>query len=91
MAILNAGTESSTVTVTAFDDSGQQTAEAEFALEPGSRTIGLLSETVFFGSQFVQVGGHLRVSASNPVVSFALFGDFDSKLLSAIEGQSTLP
>ena len=91
LAILNAGTESSTVTVTAFDDSGQQTAEAEFALEPGSRTIGLLSETVFFGSQFVQVGGHLRVSASNPVVSFALFGDFDSKLLSAIEGQSTLP
>ena len=90
LAILNAGSETATVTVQAFDTAGNQSGEAEFELEAGSRRVGLLNEAMFFGEGFNQVKGHLQVNSSTPVVTFALFGDYGLTYLSAIEGQQGL-
>ncbi len=89
-AILNPGEESSLVTVQAFDEDGVKTAETEFNLDPGQRTVGLLNEQVFFGPQFEQIKGHVKVLSTHPVVTFALFGDDQERFLSAIEGQEPI-
>ena len=88
LAILNAGSETALVTVTAFGEDGTQTGQTQLDIGGGNRVVGLLDEEAFFGPQFNQVKGHLRISSDVPVVSFALFGDSDSKVLAAIEGQS---
>ena len=90
LAILNAGSETATVTVQAFDPAGNQTGQADFELGAGSRRVGLLNEAMFFGEGFNQVKGHLQVNSSSPVVTFALFGDYGLTYLSAIEGQQGL-
>ena len=90
LAILNAGSETATVTVQAFDLDGYLSGEVEFALEAGVRRVGLLNEAMFFGAGFDQVKGHFQVISSEPVVNFALFGDFALEYLSAIEGQQGL-
>ena len=67
-----------------------KTAETEFDLAPGERRVGLLDEQDFFGPQFSQVKGHVKLLSSHPVVTFALFGDTSQEFLSAIEGQKPL-
>ncbi len=57
-------------------------------LEPDHRLVDILDGDGFFGPGFEQVGGHLKILSDLPVVVFALFGDFDSHFLSAIEGQA---
>ncbi|MDA2924300.1 hypothetical protein MYX65_06525 [Acidobacteria bacterium AH-259-L09] len=91
LAILNTTSETATVTVRAFHARGYQTAETQFELAARNRVVDLLNGEKFFGAKFSQIGGHLQVSSSVPVVSFALFGDFKSEFLSAIEGQSGRP
>ena len=89
-AILNTGEETSRVTIQAFDEDGVKTAEREFDLPAGERQVGLLNEDVFFGPDFEQVKGHVKLLSSHPVVTFALFGDTSQRFLSAIEGQEPL-
>lgn len=86
-AILNAENETTTVTLEAFDERGVQTAQVQFTLEAGSRVVDLLSGKTFFGGDFNQVNGHIELSSTTPVVTFALFGDFNSEFLAAIESQ----
>ena len=88
LAILNAGQEDAQITVRALDVDGVQTAEVQLELEAGDRVVDRLSGASFFGSEFVQVGGHIEVISDVPVITFALFGDLDSRQLSAVEGQS---
>ena len=52
------------------------------------RVVDVLDGTNLFGPGFEQVKGHLKILSDQPVVVFALFGDFDSQFLSAIEGQA---
>ena len=89
-AILNPGEETSRVTIQAFDEEGVKTVETEFDLAPGERTVGLLDEQDFFGPQFSQVNGHVKLLSSHPVVTLALFGDTSQGFLSVIEGQKPL-
>ncbi len=76
-----------TVHVQAIDSSGQINAEKTLELADGERFLGLLSEDLYFGSSFEQIGGHLEINADFPVFIFALFGDFRATYLSAVEGQ----
>ncbi len=87
LAILNAESQATSVTVRAFDANGNQSAETQFELAAGSRVVAMLNEESFFGAGFSQVNGHLQVISTTPVVTFVLFGDFNSQFLSAIEGQ----
>jgi len=88
LAILNPGEETAQIEVLAFNTEGEQTASVEFEVEPGKRRVDLLNGSQFFGPEFVQIGGHVKVISSQPVVSFSLFGSYDSMFLSAIEGQA---
>ena len=75
------------VNVKAINSSGQINAERTLELRHGERFLGLLSEDLYFGPAFEQVGGHLEINTDSPVFIFALFGDFRATFLSAIEGQ----
>ncbi|MEJ2146747.1 MAG: hypothetical protein P8020_16580 [Acidobacteriota bacterium] len=88
LALLNTSYyTTSTVELKAVDSAGHVTAETTIKIEPGTRKLGLLTDPDFFGETFEQVGGHLELDASYPIIPFALFGDFSSQYLSAIEGQ----
>ena len=75
------------VRVRAVDSSGLINAEKTLELRHGERFLGILSEDLYFGPGFEQIGGHLEIETDFPVFIFALFGDFRTTFLSAIEGQ----
>ena len=56
-------------------------------MAPVSRRIGRLAEAPFFGSAFTQVGGHFQVISDKPMISFALFGNYNLGFLAAIQWQ----
>lgn len=87
LAILNTGSAAAQGSVRVFDAAGHPTGERAFELQPGQRIVDLLNGPTFFGVDFEQIGGHLRVSSDQPVVAFALFG-IGGRFLSAIEGQT---
>lgn len=87
LAVWNVNPEAAEVTIRAWDHNGVLAAETVFVLEPGQRRIGLLNESFYFGSGFSQVGGHLEINGSLPLVSFCLYGDFSLEYLSSIGGQ----
>ncbi len=87
LAILNPTDQTESVTVDAYDADGRLAASKTFELEPDSRRIDLLSSSTFFGTNFEQVKGHLRVVTNGRVVSYAIFGDARGEYLSTIEGQ----
>ena len=77
----------------AFAANGTLSAVKDLLLEPRSRVVGLLDNSVYFGGTFQQNGGYLRVTSSIPVGSYALFGGNNKdneQYLSAIEGQKPL-
>jgi hypothetical protein len=88
LAILNLGGEPVDVRVRAYDPAGMVLAEKSVQqLAPGTRVVDLLSSPTFFEGEFQQIGGHIEVVSDTPVVIFALFGDYEGRFLSAIEGQ----
>jgi hypothetical protein len=88
LAVLNTGTQAADVRVRAYGEDGVNTALKEFVLQPGRRLVGLLDDPAFFGRGFKQMKGHFRLSSPQPVMAFALFGDYGSEFLSAVEGQA---
>ncbi len=51
------------------------------------RSVGLLNTPTYFGPGFTQVGGHLRITSDQPIITFAIFGDFNLRYLAAVESQ----
>ncbi len=74
--------EGADLELSAYDKSGQVTAQRAISLPPGGRVAGLLDE--LFGAGFQQVGGILRVKANRDVFAFSLFGG--ARFLAAVEG-----
>jgi hypothetical protein len=89
-SILNPNNQQVEVTIEAYDELGYQTATANFELAPGERRIDLLRSLTFFGEDFQQVKGHVRVKGSAELITYAIFGDAKGEFLSTIEGQSPL-
>jgi hypothetical protein len=89
ISILNLSGQSANVTVQVFDQEGGVVAQKTLdPLDHGKRIVDILSGANFFQTSFEQVGGHIEVTSDQPVFIFALFGDYDGKFLSAIEGRS---
>ena len=88
LAIYNTRQEPVQVTVQAFNEEGDLTAEKVVPIGPRSRVVGLLNSGNFFESLFEQTGGYLKVSSDSPVIAYSLFGGVD--YLSAIGGQTPL-
>lgn len=87
LAIFNPSNHRAAVKVKAFDQEGEAiTDSVELILEPGERIADVLAGPSFFGSSFSQINGHFQILSSNPVISFAMFGDSGSKFLSVIQG-----
>lgn len=91
LVILNPDIEPALIEVQAFSADGELTAEAEVEVPAGARVIDLLNSDLYFGPDFDQAGGHLRLKSSLPVFSLSLFGDFSGQFLAAVEGQPALP
>jgi hypothetical protein len=89
-SILNPGEEAVTVTVDAFRPEGGMSAQKVLELEPGTRAIDLVRSQMFFGEDFEQLEGHVRVRSTGEVVIFAVFGDYQGRFMSAIEGQAAI-
>ncbi len=87
LASLNPGPETARVRIAVHDQQGRPAAEREISIAPGHRLMDLLDGEQLFGPGFEQVSGHIEVTSSQPLVSFALFGDFQSRFLSAIEAR----
>ncbi len=89
-AIVNPGTQTAFATLSAFDQQGRLTGERLVEIAPGSRLVGMLDGPGFFGPGFGQTGGRFEVSSDQPLISFALFGDFEQNYLAAVESQEAL-
>ncbi|MFB3903581.1 MAG: hypothetical protein ACE15E_09015 [Acidobacteriota bacterium] len=87
LAIMNPNSTAVSVTVRAFANDGHVTSERALQIPPGRRVVDLLTGSRLFGPAFQQVGGHLTVTGNQPIVSFVVFGDSDSRFLAAVEGQ----
>ena len=74
------------VTVEAFDASGHFAGEVGFTLDPGERTVRLLSELIP-ETAGQQRGGFRVLSPDGAVESFALFGDLTGDWISTIPGE----
>lgn len=90
LAILNAESQATSVTVRAFDADGNQSTETQFELAAESRVVAMLNKESFFGAGFSQVSGPLQVIGTTPVVTFVLFGDFNLQFLSGVEGRKRI-
>ncbi len=87
LAVYNPSATAVEVQVEAFDEHGNLTATTSFELGPYARRTDILATETFFGPQFQQVKGHLRVKATRGVAAYAIFGDLAGSFLSSIEGQ----
>jgi hypothetical protein len=91
LAVLNLGENSANVTVKVYDKVGQVAAETKIGrIAPGVRVVDVLNGVTFFGVEFQLMGGHIEVVSDEPVVCFALFGDYGGRFLAAIEGRSAV-
>jgi len=90
LALFNPSSHVSYVQVHAFDHEGARTALAKFSIGPGSRVVGMLNEALFFGRHFEQIGGHLEILSSCPIVTSGLFGSNSAEYLATLQGQDTI-
>ncbi len=86
-SILNPGNQTANATLSVFNNSGVLTAEKQISLPPLHRLTDLLSGDLLFGSGFSQMGGHIKLVSDHPLVSVSIYGDYQGRYLSTVEGQ----
>jgi len=86
-AIMNPGNQTANATLSVYNDSGVLTASKQLVLPPLHRITDLLSGESFFGSGFSQMGGHIKLTSDQPLVSVSIYGDYQGRYLSTVEGQ----
>ncbi|UCF36727.1 MAG: hypothetical protein JSU96_18250 [Acidobacteriota bacterium] len=89
LAIANPNDSEAVVEVQVFDRQGEITASATVIILPGGRVSGLLTDDIWFGDGFEQIGGHIRVTSDQPILAYSLFGNPD--YLAAVEGVPHIP
>jgi hypothetical protein len=88
MAILNTTAEEALINIEVFDELGETSGVIGLTLPTMSRVSGLLTDPVFFGSDFEQVKGHIRIDSNVEVIAYSLFGG--DRYLAAIQPQKRL-
>ncbi len=89
LAIANPGSKVADLSLSVFGPQGAQTGIRMLRLQPGERIVGLLNESKFFGPEFKQIGGYLKILATEPVHSETIFGG--DSFLSALKSQQSFP
>ena len=87
IAILNTNATAANVTLQVFTKDGASVGSKTVSVQPNHKITELLRELV--PASAGQVGGYVQVQSDQPVISFALFGTDDGKVLSAIPPQGT--
>ena len=82
LAFFNPDAGTARVTVTVFDQGGNETGMHRFDLGPGQRLSQSLGELV--PTTAGQIGGHIVVESTRPIVAQQLFGDLALTFLSAV-------
>lgn len=72
LVIYNPDNSPTQVTVRAFNRDGVLSGDRTIVLPSRKRVVGLLHESMFFGPTFSQIGGHMVVTSTRPVVSTAI-------------------
>ncbi len=85
IALLNTNTTMTSVTLDVYKADGTWVGVSTITLLPSQKVSRLLYE--FIPTTLGQVGGYVHIHASQPIISFALFGTDDGKSLSAIPPQ----
>ena len=86
-SIMNPGDQAAQAVISVYDDSGTLTSEKQLNIPPLHRITDLLNGEFFFGSGFSQMGGHIKLISDRPLVSVSIYGDFNGRYLSTVEGQ----
>lgn len=79
MALMNSGQSAAWIKIAAYDASGRQVGETDFALEPNQNRVQPV-ESLFNDKGLCQTLASLRITSTNgqPVVGFALYGQKNS-------------
>ncbi len=75
LSLVNAGPGANVVEMQAVDDQGNLLREHSLVLTPGGHVVDLLDGQEFFGSQFQQTTGHLRIRSTAPLFASAVIGN----------------
>lgn len=86
-SILNPGNQTANAKLSVFNYSGVLTAEKQITLPPLHRLTDLLSGDMLFGPGFSQMGGHIKLVSDRPLVAVSIYGDYQGRYLSTVEGQ----
>jgi hypothetical protein len=87
LVIVNPHFEDITVSIEAYKPDGTLQQTKELNIKAKSRLVGMLRSDTFFGRNYHQVKGHVRVRSSKEIYSYAAFGDAKGEFLATVEGQ----
>ena len=73
------------VEIKVYDEAGVLSDEKTLQIRGAESVVDLLNGSTFFGSEFVQVNGHVEITTTVPLAIMAFFGDLSQEFLSAIE------
>jgi hypothetical protein len=92
LTLMNAGPQSSSITIAAFDSQGASTGETTLTLAPNTRWSGLLS-SLLPGTDGAdgQIGGSVHITASAPILANQIWGSTSSAALAVMPGKSVQP
>jgi hypothetical protein len=76
------------IRIEVFGQKGLVTGSSSVNLLPGQRKVSLLRDLI--PSTAGQTGGYVKVTSTNPVIAFELFGATNGKFLSAVPPQRVL-
>jgi len=86
-AIMNPGNTPANAVISAYNSSGALTAQKQLSIPPLNRITDLLNGDMYFGPGFSQMGGHIKLLSDKPLVSVSIYGDYQGRYLSTVEGQ----
>ena len=90
LVILNPHDEYVTLTIEAYGPDGVLNQQKEIDVAPRSRLVNMLRSDTFFGWDYQQIKGHVRVKSSSSVFTYAAFGDASGQFLATVQGQKLL-
>jgi hypothetical protein len=89
LSLMNAGAQSSAITVDAFDSQGNPTDTATVTLAPNSGLSRLLNQLL--PGTDGQTGGRVHITASSPILATQIWGSTSTGALAVIPGDGSAP
>ena len=75
------------LTIEAYEPDGTLQQKKDLVIPAKSRLVDMLRSNTFFGLDYHQIKGHVRVRGSKALFSYAAFGDSSGQFMATVEGQ----